>query len=160
MFLNLHNAIATVLQQILTQPAGCYLPRTMDNVIPDAKVEFVRRLKIRVARELHYVVLAHTLFEPVADGGPSEVVEFTFFNARSLQDFCEVPATIAIRLTLLFHQVSSYPGTYCNLANRSADIFQGKKHVKSSGTWPRLSAQACKYRVNHLRGLTFQSLSV
>ena len=96
--LNLHNAIATVLQQILTQPAGCYLPRTMDQVIPNAKVEFVRRLEIRVARELHYVILAHTLFESVADGGPSEVMEITFFDTRPLQDFAEISTEIVDHL--------------------------------------------------------------
>jgi hypothetical protein len=35
----------------------------MDQIIPDAKVEFVRRLEIRLARELHHIVLTHTLFE-------------------------------------------------------------------------------------------------
>jgi len=57
MLLHIHKAIATFLQQILTQSTGFCLPRTMDQIIPNTKVEFVHRLEIRMARGLRAVAL-------------------------------------------------------------------------------------------------------
>lgn len=42
----------------------------MNQVILDAKIKLMRRFEIRMACEVHDVVLTHTCFKPVTDGCP------------------------------------------------------------------------------------------
>jgi hypothetical protein len=84
----------SLLQQILTQAAGSCDPCTVDQIIPNPKVEFVRCLEICMTCKLHHIEFAHTFLKPVTDRRSSKIMELPFFDATPQQDLAEISTEI------------------------------------------------------------------
>jgi len=86
--------VATVLQQIPTEPpAGCF-PCSVDQIITNSKIVAKHCLKISMAGKPHYLKLLQALFEPITDSGSTKIMEFTFLDTCLAQDLVKVPGEV------------------------------------------------------------------